>query len=352
MKTAVDDEEAVLLNQWYAVAWADDVDRALLQRWVAGQPLVLYRTQEGSPIALDDRCVHRQYPLSRGRLVGDDLECGYHGFKYDCSGACVYIPAQRQIPTRARVRSYPVVQRHQMLWVWLGDAELVDESLLPSYYWLDHPDWTVVRGTLHLDARCRLLNENLLDLSHEAFLHSGSIGNQELAETPIETEIDGHVVRVSRLVSNAPTPPLYVHLLSLDEPILVDRWQIEEFTPPGAHVIHGGVVRTGQDRDTEGFHHKVIHIGTPETSTTTHYFWAFCRSFAREESISQLLRDRVPGVLAEDVNALEAQEVMIATDQRLDVFECSAKIDSGLLKARRLVENLREMENSVQASDR
>src|SRR5687768_5599064 len=113
-----------LRNYWYAAALASELGERLLSREILGEPIVLYRTSSGNPAALADMCPHRQYPLSRGTLLGDTLRCGYHGLVFDTTGKCVEIPGQTNIPPRARVRSYPVAEKWQWVWVWTGDPAL------------------------------------------------------------------------------------------------------------------------------------------------------------------------------------------------------------------------------------
>src|SRR5581483_10179825 len=98
------------LNAWYAAAFADEVGRAPLARVLLGEPVVLYRREDGVPVALEDRCCHRRAPLSKGKVIGDRLQCGYHGFTVDGSGACVAIPGQDRVPASVGVRSYPLAE--------------------------------------------------------------------------------------------------------------------------------------------------------------------------------------------------------------------------------------------------
>ncbi|MDX2862350.1 Rieske 2Fe-2S domain-containing protein, partial [Streptomyces scabiei] len=155
-------------NQWYVAAYAEEVGRELLGRTILGEPLVFYRTEEeGTPVALHDRCVHRRYPLSKSGLDGDRIVCGYHGFTYDTTGACVYVPGQKRIPRTARVASYPVVEQDSLIWVWIGDPALADPQTIPRARHLAAPGWTTVRGMEPIDADYGLLVDNLLDLSHE-----------------------------------------------------------------------------------------------------------------------------------------------------------------------------------------
>ena len=165
-------------NQWYVAAYSHEVGRELLGRTILGEPLVFYRTEgEGTPVALADRCVHRRYPLSESGLDGDRIVCGYHGFTYDTTGACVYVPGQKRIPRTARRRLLPGGRA--------GRPDLgVDRrpgarrpgshsaGPAPRLPRLDHRQRHGAASTRDYG----LLVDNLLDLSHETYLHGGYIG--------------------------------------------------------------------------------------------------------------------------------------------------------------------------------
>lgn len=334
---ATSDQWSIPRQQWYVLAWSHEIGRDLLERWVAGDPLVVYRTAAGDVVALDNRCAHRRFPLSQGRLVDDAVQCGYHGFVYGPDGRCLSIPSQPQVPARCRVGSHPVVERRPWVWVWVGDPDRADESLVPDHPWLDQGGWRSVGSTLELEARFQLLNENLLDLSHLTFLHEGSIGTSAVAEAETETSAEGTVVRVSRTMLGCDPAPLHRLTMGLAGP--VDRWQHEEYTAPGFHVIHVGVKPTGGPPES-ACEYKVLNGVTPETATTTRYFWAVSRNYALDDDgVSDQLRGDVERVFLQDVAAIEAQEAMVATD-RADAFEFSAAADTGVIHARRIMRRL------------
>ena len=77
-------------NAWYAAAWSEEIGRELVERWICGMPVVFYRREDGTAVALEGTCPHRQYPLALGRLKGDRIECGYHGITFGCDGACAH----------------------------------------------------------------------------------------------------------------------------------------------------------------------------------------------------------------------------------------------------------------------
>jgi phenylpropionate dioxygenase-like ring-hydroxylating dioxygenase large terminal subunit len=200
-------------NQWYVAAYGREVGRELLARTICGEPIVFYRSEDGQPVALSDRCVHRRFPLSKSNLDGNRIVCGYHGFTYDTGGTCVAVPGQKRIPCTARVPSYPVVEQDSFVWVWIGDADRAGETTIPRAPWLNQEGWTAIDGMEYLPARYDLLVDNLFDLSHETYLHAGYIGTPEVAETPITTEVDddASVVHVSRRRRGMPALLRRVH---------------------------------------------------------------------------------------------------------------------------------------------
>ncbi|MGQ3030048.1 MAG: Rieske 2Fe-2S domain-containing protein, partial [Ferrovibrionaceae bacterium] len=163
-------------NAWYVAAWGREVGRSLLARRICNLPMVFYRLEDGSAVALADRCCHRLLPLSHGRLEGDTLVCGYHGLTYDRTGQCVKVPSQERVSPQARVTSYPVVERHRFVWVWVGDPALADPSDVPDLHWNDDPAWTGDGDVMEVACDYRLLIDNLLDHSHETYVHPTSIG--------------------------------------------------------------------------------------------------------------------------------------------------------------------------------
>ncbi|MFV2084582.1 Rieske 2Fe-2S domain-containing protein [Micromonospora sp. LOL_021] len=331
-------------NQWYVAAYSNEVGRELLARTVLGEPLVLYRTTAGTAVALADRCVHRRFPLSQSRLDGDRIVCGYHGFTYDETGSCVFVPGQQRIPRTARVAGYPVVEQDTLVWVWIGDAE-PDPATIPRAPWLDDPGYTVVRGMAPLNARYGLLVDNLMDLSHETYLHGGYIGTPEVANTPITTTVDEEkgVVHVSRHMDDAECPPFYARSTGIQGRIT--RWQDIEYHPPCLYLLHSRIAPQGlyppaDGPDSAAFHAEIVYAITPSTEHTTYDFWAVARDFAiDDESVSEYLYQSNHTVVMQDVTALNALEQVIAAEPER-YQELSINIDTGGLAARRLIERM------------
>lgn len=330
------------LNQWYVAAYSEEIDEGLLGRTVCGEPLVLYRTSSGRAVALADRCVHRRYPLSESHLKDDQIICGYHGFTYDQAGTCVAAPGQKRIPRAARVPAFAAHEQDSFVWVWIGDQDLADTSLIPRAPWLDSPDYTVIRGMEPLKARYGLLVDNLLDLSHETYLHGGYIGTPEVAETPITTEVDeeANVVYVSRHMDDAACPPFYATSTGIEGRIT--RWQDIEYHAPCLYLLHSriapaGVLPPEDGPDDQAFHVEIAYAITPSTEHETYDFWMVARDFALgDEEVTEFLATNNHTVVMQDVVALDLLE-MVVEGEKDRYQELSINIDTGGLAARRIL---------------
>ncbi len=327
-------------NHWYVAGHVSDLGSDLLSRWILGQPVCLYRKQDGMPVAVADHCVHRQMPLSRGRRKGDSIECLYHGILYSDDGMAVRIPSQDHVPANCRVRRYPVADRGGFTWIWMGDRAMADETLIPDYPWLDSAEWTVVRGTLHMSARAQLLNENLLDLSHVSYLHADTIGTEEVAEGSAATEVDGRTVRVTRAMPAVECPSLFRRVMGLQGQI--DRESVAEFVAPGFHVSYVLARPAGADHASPATcRHNAVHGITPERANSAHYFWAVARDYRIDDAeVSRFWQEGAPRVLTQDIEAVEAIEKIISAYEPDYPFEVNLKADAGGLRARRIIEQM------------
>lgn len=328
-----------LKNAWYVAAWGHEVGRSLLQRWVTGEPLVLYRTEDGQPVAMEDRCPHRRFALSKGTLVGDAIECGYHGLVFDCTGKCLAIPGQTNIPPRLAAKTYPLAEKWQWVWVWMGDPEKADEDMIPDFPWNDDPrNWKPVGGVVHMKANYQLLVDNLLDLSHESFVHKNTIGNFAVAEAPITFRVEDPRVRIERIMRDIPAPPLFVKVRGFKDNI--DRWQIITFEPPSNIVIDARALPTGTNDIDNGLRWQVVNSITPETESSCNYFWTVTRCFELDDQeIDKLIEDQIYATFMEDKEVLEIQQHLIDTDQS-DRRVYNVNADAGAVAARRIMGKL------------
>jgi vanillate O-demethylase monooxygenase subunit len=331
-------------NFWYVAAWDWEVRRQeLLARTICNEPVVLWRREDGAPAALEDRCCHRHMKLSEGALRGSNLECPYHGLVYDSTGTCIHIPSQKTIPPTARVRGYPVVERYRWVWIWMGDPALADPDLIEDFHWTDDPGWRAKGERLELAGNYLLLVENLLDLTHLQFVHRTTLGTDAISGAPIKTERDGNLVRVTRWIMDSPPPPFFQRAggFAADEPI--DRWQIIEYTPPAFVRLDVGGAKAGTgaregDR-SHGFSMRNLNAITPETDTTTHYFWAQAHDFRIDDpTVTELLYRQVHTAFLEDLSVIKAQQERIGgLGDRLPP-QVDFNQDAGGLQARRVVD--------------
>ncbi len=327
-----------LRNCWQVAAFTREVIGGhLLARRICDDPLVLYRASDGRAVALEDKCPHRFAPLSKGALDGDVLRCGYHGLCFDPHGRCTKIPGQDHIPSKARVRAVPVVERHRLVWVWMGDPERADPALVPDVHWLDDAQWVASEGYHRIEANYRLLNDNLLDLSHETYVHQRTIGHEAVAETPISIKVEEGTVRIDKEMPGCTPPPFYQFLGRLKPTDRIDRWQRTVYRPPGYIVIDVGVQPLESPPGANRVEGRVINLMTPETAMSTHYFWAFARNFRLDETgVTEFLRVNVGRTFDEDKEMLEAQQRNIG-EVAEPVFSIAVKADAGPTQGRRLL---------------
>jgi phenylpropionate dioxygenase-like ring-hydroxylating dioxygenase large terminal subunit len=317
-------------NGWYAAAWSEEIGPQLLERWICGDPLVMYRDRDGKAIALDGTCPHRQYPLALGRLRDDAIECGYHGLTFGTDGRCVHAPGGEAVQPAMRVRSYPLVERGGLIWIWPGDPAGADPAKIVDW-WLTDPAWTTVHDTKLVNARQSLLIDNLMDLTHEASLHSMTLGNPAVIETPLITEALPDHVRAARMMLDVPPPGLFAQM-GLSGTI--DRGQVAEFHPPGLCLT----VVTAKPRsdDAPTLRWTVLHALTPETEDRTRYLWATARDYALDdERISEIWLTQTNTIFDQDVAALEAQEQRLRAPAK--PIELSVAADAGALAARKML---------------
>ncbi|MDQ1105632.1 aromatic ring-hydroxylating dioxygenase subunit alpha [Nocardioides zeae] len=336
------------MDAWYAAAYDAEVGRRLTSFTVAGLPVVLYRTLDGTPVALADACWHRLVPLSMGRLCGDEVECGYHGIRYDAEGRCTHMPAQRTINPSAGVRAFPTVERHRFIWVWPGDPAKADPELVPDMHWNDDPLWAADGKVIEVDAGYQLILDNLMDLTHEEFIHTSSIGNDDLSTAEFDTVHDkaGRRVTVTRWMRGIEPPPLWRHLLKIKFPEYhgpVDRWQIIHYQAPATICIDVGVAIAGTgapegDR-SQGVNGYVLNTMCPTGPKTARYLWAIARNFAIDKQrVTTELREGVGNVFFEDETMLNAQQRAIDDNPGYDFYNIN--IDAGGMWARRLIKDM------------
>jgi phenylpropionate dioxygenase-like ring-hydroxylating dioxygenase large terminal subunit len=338
-------------NVWYVAAWSHEINDKPFGRKILNEPVVLFRGADGAVHALEDRCCHRAMPLTLGEVAGNNLRCSYHGLEFDATGACVRIPGQDIIPARARVKSFPVVERDKLIWIWMGAPERADPSAIIPYPWHNDPKWAWKSDAYRLGCDYLLLQDNLMDLTHLAYVHRYTIGGNPDTHFDAETKVerDGNRVRVMRWMPNSAPPETYKKAVGFKGK--VDRWQESDSWPGVMHIYTGATdAGTGayEGKREGGFGLRLFEGLTPETETTTNYFFSAAHNYKvdRPEATTQLFRE-IKATVDEDVIVLEAQQAMLSNGPRREFV--GIKFDAGPTQARRVIEQLIEEEARLPA---
>ena len=341
-----------LRDYWYVAAWSNEVSAKPLPRVFLDEPVVLYRTTGNQVVALEDRCCHRQLPLSMGKVIGEQLQCGYHGLVFAPDGACLEVPGQSTMPPGARVRSYPVTERWGWVWIWMGEADVADETQIPDFHELDDPGWRARGSRIPMECDYRLAVDNLLDMSHLTFVHQTTLGNAAVVEAAeVKTERRNAGVRVTRWMIDVPAPPLYCKLMDFNTNI--DRWQIIDFEPPCYVKLDLGGAPTGTgaaegDR-SKGFERRSLNAITPETESSAHYFWADAHNFKLDQpAVTDLLYEQVLEAFIEDKTVMEAQQAALDHTPTHALIDINS--DAGGLEARRILDKLAAAKPDLQTN--
>lgn len=343
-----------LRNVWYVAAWDHEVtaDRPFA-RTILGERIVFFRNAEGHPAALFDRCPHRFAPLSRGKVIGDCIQCPYHGLEFNGDGACSRNPhGNGAIPKTAQVKSYPVVERWSVLWVWMGDGERADPNLIPEFRSMDPEKRWVGKDYLLAKAEYQLETDNILDLSHIEFLHPGTLGSDAVKQAQTEVQQDGDTVYSRRLTRNEQMMPSLAKRYGIPDGQRVDRWLDTRWDAPAVMELWVGVAPAGApDPRAIGKQVPFIHLFTPETSTTTHYWFATSypkrmgeEGRLRAESDVQYLREPFE---REDLPMLEAQQDAIGDRDFWEMKPVLLASDAAAVRARRVLAALLKAEQAA-----
>jgi phenylpropionate dioxygenase-like ring-hydroxylating dioxygenase large terminal subunit len=316
-----------LRNAWYVAALSRDLGRTPYAARLLGEEVVLFRQQDGTPVALEDACPHRRLPLSMGRIKGDAIECGYHGLTFDACGRCIDAATQDRVPPFAAVRSYPVRDRYGLLWIWMGDPAQAQNAPMLHIPTHDAPGWHLTEGDV-LVCQCHYLwlVDNLLDPSHVAWVHRSSFAGAGTASTPLRITQDEHGVNVDRWLLDQPPPPFYAPLVKFAGH--ADRYQGYEMRFPsiginrsiyvpagqsGAHLLHDG----SSPDDPMTYRMISYNLLTPVDADTTLYFWLQHRNTdAHDDALTQRIAAGAKAAFEEDRQVLEAVHRGMKRSQR------------------------------------
>lgn len=339
-----------LRNTWYVAAWDEEITREPKQIQVLGEKIVVYRTEAGKPVALVDACPHRKLPLSKGRIKGDQIECGYHGLTFDCSGSCVRVPGQDRIPASTNIHAFPLESRYGLVWIWMGDPALADAAKIFTIEHFDDPKWSINRGdAIPFPCNYLYITDNLLDPSHVAWVHQSSFGNAACEDEPLTVTGTDTGVIVSRWMYDVEVAPFYKKLVSFEGNC--DREQHYEVRYPSLAYIKAIFTPAGTGGDVnnlpEGQYMQMdsYNFMTPIDEETTRYFWFQVRNVHPDDAeISQYMSDSVNFAFNEDREILiEVQKGMKKkTTRNVDLA-----IDAGPLLYRRRLQKLINAEQAA-----
>ena len=346
-------------NCWYVAGLSKEFEPGKLTgHKFANRAVVMWRTKEGKVVAFDNRCAHKRFPLSEGRLMADGtLECAYHGLRYNDTGRCVAIPSHPDgsIPAQAKINPFPVVEQDGMVWVWPGDAAKMHLRKPPRSPEIADAAWeTIDSGPMHVPANYLLLIENLLDITHFYPLHDGNIGDIENSKIPIEYEegeLDGNkYIKTTRQVKNYKQPPYLADWFIYD---VVDRHHTHCMMSPGFTRVVMRNAPPGQLGTDKERGYVLMHTHTPVDERN--HVWRWIVNCKKDHmsggdptmSAAKRVASTFPAVVDQDRWALERQQHMfeIPDDGYSELF---LKPDKALRRARQIfLQMMREEQASV-----
>jgi phenylpropionate dioxygenase-like ring-hydroxylating dioxygenase large terminal subunit len=332
-------------NQWYVAAAAADVGRKPLHRRLLGNDIVLFRTEAGEPVALSNWCPHRGFRFSDSKLIGDTIQCGYHGMRFGPSGECVHVPSQTSIPGKMAVAKFQLVERRSFIWIWLGEPDKCDAALMPAELEFEDPGHASgYVGTLEIAANAAVALENTIDITHASLLHPGILDseNWELMTTHDEVEvIQPTVIQTTKRFGKIQVKGYLAENMGVHEGGFVDRVRISREYLPALHTSID-VYYDVQDC-SRVLARRIRYVGiTPKDDRSCYLVAAYSSTHEYSAKALALALD----TLKQDVIALESTQA--AYEESGDRFlEYSVKADRSALMARRIIAKLAAAEGPM-----
>ncbi len=324
-------------HSWYVVATGDEVTATPLARRALDTALVLYRTSDGTPVALEDRDAHRPYPLSLGTVTDDLIVSGYSGFAYAPDGSCVRVPTQAQVPYGARVRAFPVAEQDGLVWVWFAEPGLARLHHPPRAPWLEQDGWATLGGAWTTEADFALLHENFADITHVAVVDP-TIAPPVLTSGPVpllEVEVTETSVSFHRDYPPAPLAPWHAPLVGASPDAAFPQREEGRFVAPGLWVDSWDVTdpRTGAP-----WTFRFTHAVTPVSPTSTRHVWRVSRNFALGEEVSATLLGMFTAYYGRVRDILQTMQQVITRDGPRE--EVSVAADAAALQVRKILDRM------------
>jgi nitrite reductase/ring-hydroxylating ferredoxin subunit len=342
-------------NHWYAAGISYELDAGLLARTILDEPIVMYRTTDGQVVALEDRCSHRNVPLSLGKHVGDAVQCPYHGLEFGAGGACTKIPRVDGAPSSTyAIRAYPAVERDQYIWLWTGDPALADPALIPDYSWHSQEGWTGTVWMKTVKASYVLNNDNLLDLSHAEFIHATTLSTNTFSNAAVVTEVHENHIDMFRTMLGLDPDDREATRYAPDREVpisdhKVDRLNHVRFIAPSNFWLHNTTYRSGSKDDPDAKINRSGGPNTPETASSHHHFMSTYRNYALDD---QALTEHLVNFI--NTGYAEDEFILVKQQERIDAGACRPikpfYVDKAVMAGAKMLERLIEHERGGVAS--
>ena len=335
-----------LRNTWYAAAWSNEIVQAPFSLVLLEEEVLFFRRGDGAVAATSTRCPHRFVELHRGTIVGDHIQCPYHGLRFDSSGACVLNPhGDKRLPSK-RLKTYHVEERDGIVWIWMGDPATVDAKLIPDFSTaaVEKEGYRLIKGRLQVNADYQLVTDNLLDLTHSEFLHPHirAPGSAQRAAYELLNAADGiH----SRWVQDG-------------EPLTGANdlmWQARggrsgetakvvrdiRWSAPSNLLLELTVGRENTPRH-EGAVQESAHLLTPASQGSTHYLWTNLRNCKiSDAAFDAFLAEQIRHAFQDqDFPALESQQSYVRNADLLSLKPIILASDAGAVRVRMLLRGM------------
>jgi phenylpropionate dioxygenase-like ring-hydroxylating dioxygenase large terminal subunit len=337
--------EPLIENAWYVAAWSSELRDKPLARQILNQNVVLFRDSFGRVGVLEDRCCHRAAPLAQGEVVAGGLQCGYHGMTFDVDGQCVANPGEPNISSKMKVQSFPIIERQNFVWVWMGEPSLAEENDIVDFpFHKQGEEWPFQFERYHIGCNYMLIIDNLMDLSHLAYVHRRTIGDSASNHAKVEMNVEPteNGVKFLRWILDTPPPPTFVKAMGFKTN--VDRWSDFEYLAPSSVLQWAGGLEVGRNaqknRHQKGaYSMRMFHAATPETEHSCHYFWSVANGYRQDDphAATELYNEIAP-TFDEDVKMLEAQQRILERDPSQALI--LRQQDEALSFARKAIRNL------------
>lgn len=330
----------LLYNHWYVAGFGEEFGRKPRAKTLLERSIVFYRTEAGELTAFQNRCLHRSFPLAEASVEGDDLVCRYHGIRYAPDGSIVRIPCQAS-PSNRKLRKYPVRELGPFAFIWMGDSAQPDLDRLPNLPFLDDPGYRTIHEGMALAGSYLLMHENLNDLTHFAYLHKDTFAFGDFFfDLPTEVKRTPDGVWCNRIDTD---PKRAKGILPFDIQERLSGMPIERHdggmsVSPGVFKGYAPIIAGEPDAaDREVYGQHIMHYLTPETKTTTHYWWSISNDFALDnDEYYAGLKSRLSTGFAEDQWACAKMQNLLDNDH-VDFEEMRIAGDQAGLLFRRVL---------------